>query len=86
MSQSRISEMRELFAKGEAVRVHLEPACPKEFSAHGIPPFLNGLLGVVEGVEPTRSDRHYYRVGFYNEFPDHPYIHMWFTPNELANA
>ena len=75
----------EIFGVSDGVLVQIEPGCPQEFIAHGIPPLQNGLLGLVVSVEPGRSDGHYYGVGHLGIL-GHPHAVLHFTPTELRRA
>jgi len=67
----------EIFAIGDRVSIRIEPGCPQEYRAHGIAPLMNGLVGMVVGVESDHANGHCYRVLLLGH-------RMWFAPSELA--
>ena len=67
----------EIFAIGDKVTIRIEPGCPQEYRAHGIAPLMNGLVGMVVGVESDHANGHCYRVLLLGH-------RMWLAPWELT--
>ena len=66
---------------GTPVRIRSLPGCPQEGGLHGIYPYIRGARGIVAGIETNRGD-HCIRVDML-DIPGHPFIHEWFTREEL---